>query len=163
MPAWWSCATARRRRRGGSNASYGTTPRAASCATPTPATRTRSPAPDNTSSTCQVSLCDGVPQTERLLAPHSPPPAAAVHVDRVRGHEAACVRAHEQHELADLLGLAETLHRHVVQESLHQFRRGLRRGLERRPDRPRRDRETADTAVGEFARDAERHRYHRSL
>ena len=115
----------RRHARGGATASSaccGTTRRPASCATPTPATRTRSPAQNSTSSSCQVSICDRIPGTECLPTPRSTPAAAAVHIDRIGGHEGASVRAHEQHELADLLGLPEALHRHVVQETLHQFR-----------------------------------------
>src|SRR5580693_9797921 len=78
-----------------------------------------------------------------------PPAAAAVHIDRVRGHERAGVRAHEQHQFADLLRLAETLHRHVFEEPLHQLGRGLRRVLKRRLDRSRRDRQGADALGGE--------------
>ena len=48
----------------------------------------------------------------------SPPAAAAVHKHRVGGHEWTGVRAHEQHQFADLLGLAEAAHRHVFQELL---------------------------------------------
>src|SRR3984885_15269310 len=65
----------------------------------------------------------------------SPPAAAAVHIDRVRGHERAGVRAHEQHQFADLLRLAETLHRHVFEEALDELGRGLRGGLTRPMDR----------------------------
>ena len=92
-----------------------------------------------------------------------PPAAAAVHIDRVRGHERAGVRAHEQHQFADLLGLAEALHRHVFEETLHQFRRGLRGVLERRRDRARRDRQRANALGGEFARHAHGHGHHRAL
>ena len=65
----------------------------------------------------------------------SAPTATAVHVDRVRGHEGARVRAHEQHQLGDFLRLSEPLHRHVIEKTLHQFRRRLRRALERRAHR----------------------------
>src|SRR6202034_4461012 len=47
---------------------------------------------------------------------HSAPAAAAVHIDRVRGHEWAGVRAHEEDKLADFLRLAEALHRHVFEK-----------------------------------------------
>src|SRR3984957_10083954 len=60
------------------------------------------------------------------MAPASPPAAAAVGEDRVGGHERAGVRAHEQHELADLVGLAEAFHRDVLEETLDQLGRGLR-------------------------------------
>src|SRR5262245_65407764 len=70
-----------------------------------------------------------------LTRTRSAPTAAAVHVDGVRRHERASIRAHKQHQLADFLGLAKSLHRHVVEEALHQFRRRLRRALERGADR----------------------------
>src|SRR6266487_1873101 len=60
----------------------------------------------------------------------STPTTAAVHIDRVRGHEGARIRAHEQHQFADFLRLPKTFHRHVIQKPLHQFRRRLRRALE---------------------------------
>src|SRR6516162_3710670 len=86
----------------------------------------------------------------------STPTAAAVHIDRVRGHEGARIRAHEQYQFADFLRLPEPFHRHVTEKTLHQFRRGLRRALERRADPPGRDREAADARLGEFTRHPER-------
>ena len=50
--------------------------------------------------------------------PKSPPPAATVYVNRVRGHEPAGIGAKEQHQFADFLRLAEALHRHVFEETL---------------------------------------------
>src|SRR5262249_16176322 len=85
------------------------------------------------------------------------PAAAAVHVDRVRGHVVAGIRAHEQHQFTDFLRLAEPLHWYGLQKTLHQLGRGLRRRLEWRLDRSRRDRQAADAAVGELATDPERH------
>jgi Carbohydrate phosphorylase/Enoyl-(Acyl carrier protein) reductase len=55
---------------------------------------------------------------------HSPPATAAVHIDRVAGHKWTVVGAHEQHQFADFLRLAEAPHRHVVKEALHDLRRG---------------------------------------
>ena len=51
----------------------------------------------------------------------STPSAAAVHIDRVRGHEFASVGANEQNQFADLLRFAEALHRHIVEELLDQL------------------------------------------
>src|SRR5262249_34176961 len=65
----------------------------------------------------------------------SAPTAAAVHVDGVRRHELASVRAHEQHQLADLFGLAEPAHRDVVHELLVLLGGGGRCVLKRRLDR----------------------------
>src|ERR1700730_14341231 len=79
------------------------------------------------------------------------PAAAAVHQDGVAGHEIAGVRAHEQHQLADLLRLAEAPHRNVVEETLHQFGRRLRRVLEGRADRSGRDGEATDALARELA------------
>src|ERR1700745_2020133 len=53
-PAWSSSATARPRRRGGSNACWGTPPPPASCVTPMPAMKTPSPARASTSSSCRA-------------------------------------------------------------------------------------------------------------
>src|SRR5262249_20167345 len=69
------------------------------------------------------------PITMRVFAPGmgektrglSPPTTAAVHVDRVRGHKGARIRAHEQHQFGDFLRLPEPLHRHVIEKTLHQF------------------------------------------
>ena len=55
------------------------------------------------------------------MTKRSPPAAAAIHIDGVGGHEGTGVRAHEKDKLPDLLGLAEPLHRYVVEEALHQF------------------------------------------
>ena len=66
----------------------------------------------------------------------STPSAAAVHIDRVRGHKFASIGANEQNQFADLLRFAEALHRHIVEELLDQLGRGLRRALKRRFYRP---------------------------
>src|ERR1700752_3893840 len=87
-----------------------------------------------------------------MLYGGSAPAPTAVHVDGIRVHEAARVGAHEQHELADFLRLPEALHRDVVEKSLQQFRRGLRRGLEGCLDRAARNRQTTDAEMRELAR-----------
>jgi hypothetical protein len=67
---------------------------------------------------------------------NSSPAAAAIHIDRVRGHELASVGAEKQHQFADFLRFAEALHRDVIQKTLDQFGRGLRSALERGLDWP---------------------------
>src|ERR1700732_1554376 len=54
MPGWWSCATARRRRRGGSRASCGMIRPRASCDMPMPAMRRQSRVRAYTASTCRA-------------------------------------------------------------------------------------------------------------
>src|SRR6185312_12724853 len=81
----------------------------------------------------------------------SAPAAAAVHVNGIRRHERASVRAHEQHQFADFFRLAEAAHRNVVEEALEQFRRGGGRRGERGFYRAGRDRQAADIVLGEFA------------
>jgi hypothetical protein len=71
----------------------------------------------------------------------STPSAAAVHIDRVRGHKFASIGANEQNQFADLLRFAETLHWYVVEELLNQLGRGLRRALKGRFYRPGGDRQ----------------------
>ena len=105
----------------------------------------------------------GEARARAALALRLPPAAAAVHIDRIRRHERAGVGAKKQHEFADLFRFAEPLHRHVLEELLDQFGRRLRRVLERRPDRPRRDRDRADALRGELARHAHGHGHHRAL
>src|SRR5262249_11111043 len=83
---------------------------------------------------------------------HSPPAAAAVHVDGIGRHEGASVRTHKEHQLADFLGLAKPLHGHIVEKTLHQFRGRLRRALERRANGPRRNREATDAGPTQLAR-----------
>src|SRR4029079_16226903 len=104
-------------------------------------------------------------QSDRSLL--LPPAAAAVHVDRIGRHESARVPAEEKnqfarlgglhegrHQFADLVRLAEALHRHVLKKALKEFGRLLRRRLERRLDWPRRDRQSTDALAPEFARAA---------
>ena len=62
----------------------------------------------------------------------STPSAAAVHIDRVRGHKFASIGANEQNQFADFLRFAEALHWYIVEELLNQLGRGLRRALKRR-------------------------------
>ena len=84
--------------------------------------------------------------------PRSTPSAAAVHIDRVCGHKFASVGANEQNQFADLLRLAEALHRHIVEELLDQLGRGLRRALKRRFDRSGRDRQRLASRIREQRR-----------
>jgi urocanate hydratase len=64
--AWWSAATARPKPPSASPACCGTIRRPGSCATPTPATRSRAIAPASTASTCRASCERGPDETARV-------------------------------------------------------------------------------------------------
>ena len=93
----------------------------------------------------------------------SAPATAAIHVNSIGRHERAGIRTHEEDEFSDLLRLAETLHRHVVEKSLNELGGAAGGGLKGCADRSRRDRQCANTLGGELARDSHGHRDHRAL
>src|SRR5262245_5342240 len=110
--------------------------------TPRPSTST--PAPQ----CCCTPRC-ALPTHEPFEAQRQPPPPFTYTVSAVMNGQAS---EHMNSTSSPISSLAEPLHRHVVEEALHEFGRRLRRGLERRADRPGRNRKATDTGLREFAR-----------